>query len=25
LIGRIVDPFGHTWEIAKPQGEWPPS
>ena len=25
LIGRIVDPFGHTWEIAKPLGAWPPS
>jgi PhnB protein len=24
LIGRIVDPFGHTWEIAKPLGPWPP-
>lgn len=25
LIGRIVDPFGHTWEIAKPIGTWPPA
>jgi PhnB protein len=25
LIGRIVDPFGHTWEIGKPLGEWPPT
>lgn len=25
LLGRIIDPFGHTWEIAKPLGQWPPS
>jgi PhnB protein len=25
LIGRIVDPFGYTWEIGKPLGPWPPS
>ncbi|HEY3904036.1 MAG TPA: VOC family protein [Streptosporangiaceae bacterium] len=24
LIGRIVDPFGHEWEIGKPLGAWPP-
>jgi PhnB protein len=24
LVGRIVDPFGHEWEIARPLGEWPP-
>ena len=24
LLGRIVDPYGHTWEIGKPLGEWPP-
>lgn len=24
-IGRIVDPFGHEWEIGKPLGAWPPS
>lgn len=24
LIGRIVDPFGHVWEIGKPIGAWPP-
>jgi PhnB protein len=24
-IGRIVDPFGHEWEIGKPIGQWPPS
>jgi PhnB protein len=23
-IGRIVDPFGHEWEIGKPLGAWPP-
>lgn len=25
LLGRIVDPFGHRWEIGKPLGEWPPA
>jgi len=25
LMGRIIDPFGHTWEIGKPLGVWPPS
>ena len=25
LLGRIVDPFGHHWEIGKPLGEWPPA
>jgi len=24
-IGRIVDPFGHEWEIGKPLGQWPPT
>jgi PhnB protein len=24
-LGRIVDPFGHEWEIGKPLGPWPPS
>jgi len=24
-LGRIVDPFGHEWEIGKPPGSWPPS
>ncbi len=24
LVGRIVDPFGHEWEIGKPMGPWPP-
>lgn len=23
-LGRIVDPFGHEWEIGRPIGEWPP-
>jgi PhnB protein len=23
-IGRVVDPFGHEWEIGKPIGPWPP-
>jgi PhnB protein len=25
LVGRIVDPFGHEWEIGKPVGSWPPA
>jgi PhnB protein len=25
LLGRIVDPFGHEWEIGKPVVPWPPS
>jgi PhnB protein len=24
-IGRIIDPFGHEWEIGRPLGAWPPS
>jgi PhnB protein len=24
-LGRIIDPFGHEWEIGKPVGAWPPS
>jgi PhnB protein len=24
-VGRITDPFGHEWEIAKPVIPWPPS
>jgi PhnB protein len=24
-IGRVVDPFGHEWEIGRPTGPWPPS
>jgi PhnB protein len=23
-LGRIVDPFGHEWEIGHPAGDWPP-
>jgi PhnB protein len=23
-IGRVVDPFGHEWEIGRPLGRWPP-
>ena len=22
-LGRIVDPFGHEWEIGVPLGAWP--
>jgi PhnB protein len=24
-VGRIIDPFGHEWEIGAPVGTWPPS
>jgi PhnB protein len=24
-LGRIVDPFGHEWEIGTPLGTWPPA
>jgi PhnB protein len=24
LLGRIVDPYGHHWEIGRPLGIWPP-
>ena len=24
LLGRVVDPFGHHWEIGKPMSTWPP-
>ena len=24
LLGRVVDPFGHHWEIGKPLSPWPP-
>lgn len=24
LLGRIVDPFGHHWEVGKPLVPWPP-
>ena len=23
-LGRIIDPFGHEWEIGVPMGDWPP-
>ena len=23
LLGRVVDPFGHHWEIGRPLGPWP--
>jgi PhnB protein len=23
-VGRVLDPFGHEWEIAKPVVPWPP-
>ncbi|MDA8358674.1 MAG: VOC family protein [Actinomycetota bacterium] len=23
-IGRIIDPYGHEWEIGRPLGDWPP-
>jgi len=22
---RILDPFGHEWELGRPLGDWPPS
>lgn len=25
LVGRILDPYGHEWEIGKPLTVWPPS
>ncbi len=24
LLGRVVDPYGHHWEIGKPLSAWPP-
>jgi PhnB protein len=24
-VGRVVDPFGHEWEIGKPVADWPPT
>jgi PhnB protein len=24
-LGRIIDPFGHEWEIGLPLGPWPPA
>jgi PhnB protein len=23
-LGRIIDPFGHEWEIGRPVAGWPP-
>jgi PhnB protein len=23
-VGRIADPYGHHWEIGRPDGPWPP-
>jgi PhnB protein len=25
LLGRLIDPFGHEWEIGVPLGAWPPT
>lgn len=25
LLGRVVDPFGHHWEIGRPLSAWPPA
>jgi PhnB protein len=25
LVGCVVDPFGHEWEIGRPLGDWPPT
>jgi PhnB protein len=25
LLGRVVDPYGHHWEIGKPLSDWPPA
>ncbi len=22
-LGRVIDPFGHEWELGKPLGTWP--
>jgi PhnB protein len=24
-LGRVVDPFGHEWEVGHPLGAWPPA
>lgn len=24
-LGRVMDPFGHEWEIGTPLGAWPPT
>lgn len=23
-LGRLLDPFGHEWEVGRPLGTWPP-
>lgn len=23
-VGRVIDPYGHEWEIGKPLSSWPP-
>jgi PhnB protein len=23
-VGRVIDPFGHEWEMGVPLGAWPP-
>jgi PhnB protein len=25
LLGRLVDPSGHEWEVGRPLGAWPPA
>jgi PhnB protein len=25
LLGRLVDPSGHEWELGRPLGAWPPA
>jgi hypothetical protein len=25
LLGRLVDPSGHEWEVGRPLGVWPPT
>ena len=24
-VGRVIDPFGHEWEIGRPPAVWPPA
>jgi PhnB protein len=24
-VGRVLDPYGHEWEIGRPLGDWPPT
>lgn len=24
-LGRVIDPFGHEWEVGRPLGAWPPA